>query len=55
MTGIPARPLDADAIELMAAAEIATLLRRSRQRIQQLAAGPDFPAPLARLGVAGHG
>jgi prophage regulatory protein len=33
----------------MGAQEIANLLGVSRQRAYQLAAGPDFPAPIAEL------
>jgi hypothetical protein len=35
--------------ELVGATEIAALLGVTRQRVQQLAAGPDFPAPVADL------
>jgi predicted DNA-binding transcriptional regulator AlpA len=34
---------------LMGVAEVAAFLSVSRQRVQQLARRPDFPAPVARL------
>jgi len=36
-------------MRLLGAQEIADLLGVSRQRVQQLASGSDFPAPLADL------
>ena len=36
---------------LVGAAEIGALLRLSRQRVQQLAAEPDFPEPIATLAM----
>ena len=36
---------------MLAAAEIAQLLGLSRQRVTQLSAKPDFPAPIATLSV----
>ena len=36
---------------VLAAAEIAQLLGLSRQRVTQLSAKPDFPAPIATLSV----
>ena len=36
---------------VLAAAEIAQLLGLSRQRVTQLSAKPDFPAPIAILSV----
>jgi len=36
---------------VVAAAEIARMLRLSRQRVTQLTAKPGFPAPIATLGV----
>jgi len=37
--------------QLMGSAEIAELLAVSRQRVQQLIAKPDFPAPVADLAM----
>jgi len=37
--------------ELVGAFEIATMLRLSRQRIQQLVARNDFPAPVQTLAM----
>lgn len=36
---------------MVAVAEIARMLRLSRQRVTQVTAKPGFPAPIARLGV----
>lgn len=36
---------------LMGSAEIAVLFDVSRQRVQQLIAKPDFPAPVAELAM----
>ena len=38
-------------LELMGPAEIATLFGVSRQRVTQLVARPDFPAPAADLAM----
>jgi hypothetical protein len=40
-----------DTPELLAATDVAELLRVSRQRVHQLQARADFPAPYARLGA----
>lgn len=45
MTTTPKNP------QLMGSAEIAELLGVSRQRVQQLIAKPDFPAPVADLAM----
>jgi prophage regulatory protein len=37
--------------ELLGAAEIAALIGRSRQRVQQIATRDDFPTPLAVLAM----
>lgn len=38
-------------LELMGIAEIRALLNVSRQRADQLTRRPDFPAPMAELGM----
>jgi prophage regulatory protein len=41
--------MDGDPVHLVGAHEIRDLLGVSRQRVYQLAARPDFPAPVAKL------